>query len=453
MACGLLWMMTGVASAQNGEPVNLAVGDPARKDRVLSVSTDVLIDTATGAALPPAALADRLRDTKLLLLGESHTSAEFHRVQRQVIEALHRAGRKVTVGLEMYPYTQQSWLDRWSAGSLDEAAFVDGSNWYEHWGYHWAYYRDIFLFARERRIPMVAVNAPRDVVSAVRRRGFTNLTPEEAAHIPTDIDVSSADHLTLFKSYFTEGPGTHGNMSDDALKSMLNAQATWDATMGFNAVGALKKYPDPQAIVVVLVGSGHVIYGLGIERQVKRYFDGRVTTLVPVAIDPPASKGPADMMTASASTPATLPVRASFANFIWGVPNEPFPRYPELGLSARPRPASTQPAPATPAAGTTSTGASGTSSATSATAAAPTPPPATSAARPLQVLAVDADSPAGRAGVMIGDELVAVDGVPVSGPGNFNRLISEKEWGDVIELRVRRDGAEQTLSVHLQRIP
>ena len=38
------------------------------------------------------------------------------------------------------------------------------------------------------------------------------------------------------------------------------------------------------AIVVVLVGSGHVAYGLGIERQARRWFDGEVSTLIPLAI-------------------------------------------------------------------------------------------------------------------------------------------------------------------------
>ena len=42
--------------------------------------------------------------------------------------------------------------------------------------------------------------------------------------------------------------------------------------MAWNAVKALERLgDDPNAAVVVLVGSGHVAYGLGIERQARTY--------------------------------------------------------------------------------------------------------------------------------------------------------------------------------------
>ena len=90
-------------------------------------------------------------------------------------------------------------------GLLTEEGFLATSRWYENWGYNWLYYRDIFLFARDHKLRMFAVNAPRDVVTAVRKKGFKNLTPDEAAHIPTDIDTSSPEHRTLFKSFFDAG--------------------------------------------------------------------------------------------------------------------------------------------------------------------------------------------------------------------------------------------------------
>ena len=129
---------------------------------------------------------------------------------------------------------------------------------------------------------MFAVNAPREVVSAVRKKGFKNLTPEEAAHIPTEIDTDSADYLALFKAEMNAGGNPHPGMNDEALKGMLSAQATWDATMGWNAVKALEAAGDPDAIMVVLVGSGHVAYGVGIERQARRYFARGITSMIPV---------------------------------------------------------------------------------------------------------------------------------------------------------------------------
>jgi len=159
MAVLLISCVHPAGAAADDAIYHLALGDPARKNRELPVTLDALVDSATGARLTPRELGARLQSTRLLLLGEEHTSVEFHRVQLQVLRALHESGRRVLVGLEMYPYTQQPSLDRWNSGELTDTAFVEQSRWYEHWGYPWNYYRDIFLFCRDARIPMYAVNA------------------------------------------------------------------------------------------------------------------------------------------------------------------------------------------------------------------------------------------------------------------------------------------------------
>ena len=143
--------------AQASDPVHrLSLGDSARRDKDVTLVLDAAVDTATGETLGPDELAARLDKTRLLLLGESHTSVESHRVQLHVLRALARRGRAIRVGLEMFPYTEQTSLDSWNAGRWSEAEFVDKARWSEHWGYHWGYYRDVLLFARAQNIPIFA---------------------------------------------------------------------------------------------------------------------------------------------------------------------------------------------------------------------------------------------------------------------------------------------------------
>ncbi len=311
-AARLLLLALALAAPVFGEDLlKLPIGDPARKDRQAALVLDAVTDTASGALLTPEELAGRLAAARLVLVGEGHTEMDSHRVEKRVIEGLHRAGRRVLVGLEMYPYPEQAWLDQWSDGKLTEEAFLDGSHWYKNWGYNWLYYRDIFLFARDNHLRMFAINAPREVVSAVRKKGFQGLTPEEAAHIPTEIDTKNADHMRLFKANF-EDASFHAAMTDEQWQGMLNAQCTWDATMGFNAVAPLRKDDDPKAVMVVLVGAGHVQYGLGIERQIKPWFSGKVASVIPLPVE--------DDKKAPVSS-----VQASFANFVWGIPAEGAP--------------------------------------------------------------------------------------------------------------------------------
>jgi uncharacterized iron-regulated protein len=199
--------------------LHLPVGDPSRKDREAPVVLDAITDTANGSLLTPAELPGKLAGVRLVLVGEGHTDMDSHRVERRVVEGLHAAGRKVLIGLEMYPYPEQKWLDDWSDGKTSEEAFLEGSRWYRNWGYNWLYYRDIFLFARDNHLRMYAINAPREVVAAVRKKGFQGLTPEEAAHIPTEIDTKNPDHLRFFKSNFDGG--FHAAMTDDQWQAML----------------------------------------------------------------------------------------------------------------------------------------------------------------------------------------------------------------------------------------
>src|SRR4029453_14103101 len=205
--------------------LKLPIGDPARRDRPVPVVLDAITDASSGAAITPAELPSRLSSVRLLLVGEEHTNMDSHRVELAVIEALVRSGRKVTVALEMFPYTEQKLLDDWSAGRLSEDEFLAPGHWYKSWGYNWLYYRDVFLFARDRRLPMVAVNAPREVVSAVRKKGFQGLTAEEAAHIPSKIDADSPEPLRLFKASFDD-PSFHASMDEEGWKAMLAAQCT-----------------------------------------------------------------------------------------------------------------------------------------------------------------------------------------------------------------------------------
>jgi uncharacterized iron-regulated protein len=391
-------MISSSVFAQSKQRIfHLEIGDPARRTRDARVVLDGITDTATGEVISANQLAPRLRDTRLLLLGESHTTADFHRVQLRVIRALHEAGRNVTIGLEMFPYTEQQSLDRWRDGLLTEAGFITLARWYEFWGYNWQYYRDIFLYARDNHIPMYGVNTPREVVTAVRQKGIANLSERDKQYVPPNIDVDSADHLTFFKASFDDDDSLHGNMPDAMLKSMQAAQATWDASMGYNSVKVLKASPQ-DSIMVVLVGSGHVAYGVGIERQAKQWFDGKITTLIPVPVldddDKPISN-----------------VKASYANFVWGIPAESDSLYPSLGFS------------------------------TSDTAGV------------RKIIAIDKDSVASRSGLQVNDEVLALDGTPAPDRETWNRMMAAKNWGDTAVVTVKRGNAELKIDAELRRTP
>jgi S1-C subfamily serine protease len=71
----------------------------------------------------------------------------------------------------------------------------------------------------------------------------------------------------------------------------------------------------------------------------------------------------------------------------------------------------------------------------------------------LVVLSVVESSGAGRAGIEAGDVITAIDGQPVQTVGDLLSLLRRHSPGDRLELRVLREGAEQTLTVELTDRP
>ena len=396
LALGAILLAPSTAVAE--DHWKLPIGDPARRDRQAPIVLDAITDTRTGAAITPAELAARLDGVRVVFVGESHTDMNFHRAQLQVVQALQRRGRDVLIGLEMYPYTEQAALDVWNAGGQSEADFVTQSRWYKNWGYHWHYYRDIFLFARQAGIRMFGVNTPREVVSAVRKKGFQNLTPEESARIPPKVDVANDEHKRLFRAFFAGEDSLMHTMSGAMFDGMFAAQCTWDASMGYNAVNALEKFGGPKSIMVVLIGSGHVAYGLGIQRQAALWFDGSMASVIPVSVADNKGK-------------VYDAAQASYADYLWGVPAESDPLYPSLGMSSRDG----------------------------------------KGEFPIEVIDVPKDSIAAAAGFQVGDVVQAMDGAPVKDRETMNRLMSEKRWSDSAVFTVARAGQAATLTAVFRR--
>jgi uncharacterized iron-regulated protein len=376
--------------------LHMEIGDPARRAREVPLLLDGITDTATGELITPETLARRLAGTGILFIGENHTDQNFHDVQLRTIRALQEAGRPVLIGLEMFPYGAQAALDQWLAAPA--AGLAEPAGWYEHWGYHWNYYREIFHYARERGLTLHAINSPRETVKAVRARGFGELTPEQAARYPPRLAEDSDEHRRMYRAFFDPDDALH--MSPAALDGLYRAQVAWDATMGWNALQALREHGAPGAIMVVLIGTGHVSYGLGAERQIAPHYAGRIASLIPVPVADDEGR------------PVTT-VRASFAAFTWGVPEETEPLYPGLGISLM--------------------GALG--------------------EEPTRIIQVSARSVGERAGLKVGDVLLAIDGAPLASDQALRRELSRYRWGDVATVRLKRDGREQDVVVPLRRLP
>ena len=238
---------------------------------------------------------------------------------------------------------------------------------------------------------MYGINLPHDVIRTLRMQGFDALEPAARAHLPPRIDLANAEHRRLYRAYFDAGDALH-KVTPAMEDAMYRVQVAWDSGMGWNAAKALEAHGGPNAIIVVLIGSGHVAYGLGAKRQLEGQFAGKVTTLIPVSVR-------------DRSFAPVREVRASYADFVWGVPPQIREDIPVLGVSLAGR----------------------------------------IGPNPTRVIQVERGSAAELAGVRVGDVLLRLDDTTLDSMKALQWQMNAYHWADEARLELRRD--EQTLTL------
>jgi uncharacterized iron-regulated protein len=235
-----------------------------------TVSHAHTLRVADGTYVDFAGLIEELKGVRLVFIGEMHDREGHHRAQLQMIRALREAGLPVVVGLEMIRRESQGALDLWVAGRMSEDNFLRVYR--QNWSM-WPLYRDIFLYARQARIPMLGLNLPREITQQVARNGFASLSAQQMGELPgvrCDVDAR-------YQEFIRRSLGGHPHNGAQFLH-FCEAQLLWDSVMAQNLLDYLGRYPD--ATIVVLAGSGHA-WKHGVPEQIRRRQNVPMRVLLP----------------------------------------------------------------------------------------------------------------------------------------------------------------------------
>lgn len=228
-------------------------------DKRFAAGTIVSARQHTPVALE--ALFNDLTSVRVVYVGEIHTNKMHHQHQLEIIKGLFKKNLRLVVGMEMFDHTYQPVLDLWSAGELDEKAFLEKTHWAVNWRYNFGLYRPIFEFVRDNKIPVVALNIPNHIPPKVRVGGLDNLQPEDKAHLPAKIALNDTAHRAyiqkIYKQHLHHQFGGKGN-----FEYFYMAQSLWEDTM---AEAIAQNIGD--RTMVVLVGNGHIIRKFGVPNR------------------------------------------------------------------------------------------------------------------------------------------------------------------------------------------
>ncbi len=267
------------------------------------------IDPASGETLAGEQVFKRLGSARIVLLGESHTTLAHHRWQHYMLSALHSRNSNMMVGFEMLPRSKQSVLDAWSAGKLTEKEFLGQSDWQRIWSYDVGLYLPLLNFARLNRLPTIALNIDRELVSQVGEKGWQSLTEEQRLGLGDPAPASDDYRNSLAQLYAyklsldsetednkTSEPNLDEVLGSDAFSNFVEAQLTWDRAMAEALAAAHRR--DPTALVVGIIGRGHLEYGYGVPHQLADMGIYDVDVLLPLDANENCDPVPAKLASA-----------------------------------------------------------------------------------------------------------------------------------------------------------
>jgi uncharacterized iron-regulated protein len=215
-----------------------------------------ILDTGSGQPVSFDELIGRLAGKRVTYVGERHDDTGHHEIQLRIIRTLESRLQKLAVGMEMFDYTYQDKLDRWSAGQYDWNNFLKQTHWYANWKFDDSLYQDILMHIQARKIRLIGLNIPFHLPPKIAIGGLDSLSRTERAMLPERIDTTNSAHRDYIKDIFQFH---HHFNSRGNFENFYEAQCAWEDGMA----RAIARHLGT-GHMVVLVGNGHIVKKFGI---------------------------------------------------------------------------------------------------------------------------------------------------------------------------------------------
>jgi uncharacterized iron-regulated protein len=213
-----------------------------------------IVDVSTKKPVEYKQFISALKPADVVFIGETHDEKTQHTNELEIIRSLYAVDPNIAIGLEMFSTDNQQQLDAWTSGKLDEKEFL--YTYYKNWSYGWQLYRDIFIFARDNHIPMVALNVPKPLIAKVTKEGGAALTETDKKQLPPHVSWTLHPEQKAYMQRITAQvfgdrpvPPRYVNFYD--------AQALRNSVMGLTILQYKQK--NPKTKVIAIAGTWHAV--------------------------------------------------------------------------------------------------------------------------------------------------------------------------------------------------
>jgi len=241
-----------------------------------------IIDLASGQAISPEQLVQRLAGTPRVLVGEKHDNPDHHALQLWLLRALQGQRVQGSLLLEMLQPEQQALVDKVQGQPLP-ADLPKALAWQEGWD--WQLYGPIVREALQQRVPLLAANlSPGEMRQAYRQ-------PASLTGARSNAPAVKAALLGQVRA------GHCGMLPESQLPAMLAVQQQRDRRMAERLLSA----PQP---ALLFAGAYHVRKDLGIPLHLADLgASGESKVLLLAEVGEQVEPGEADYVWYTAATP------------------------------------------------------------------------------------------------------------------------------------------------------
>ena len=248
-----------------------------------------IVEPESGAALTPEQLARRLAETDVVILGEYHGHHGSHLLQSRLQTALYRQQPRQILSMEQFNLDHQPELDRYLRGETGETEMIEDA---AAWDNYRGSYRPVVEFARQQNLPVIAANAPADVVRCVGRKGSFYLD-QVSVSIRQALPSDPFTDTPAYREKFAEAIGANHQASstlNERMENTYKAQLLRDNTMAARLLEARATFPGHQ--VLHLTGTFHSEGGLGTVALLKQRAPELSVAVISPVFWPPTNNRP-----------------------------------------------------------------------------------------------------------------------------------------------------------------
>ncbi|NDY73256.1 hypothetical protein DO021_16960 [Desulfobacter hydrogenophilus] len=238
-----------------------------------------LVKGDTGKPIHFAGLMDTLIHSDIIYLSEKHDNPMHHAIQHRVIQALIDRGYAPILGFEFFSYQDTPLLlNLVDAGKKAHSPKMEKAveqrireklGWENQSDTMWGYYWNLIRLAADNDFPAAGLDLSATQKRRITRKGLDGLSPIELQQL-FSTKLSNTAYESYMKSVFVSVHCgmDHGRMTERLYDTWMarNDRMALSVVELFNAVQTQDrdKADRKTGPVVIIIGTGHTEYGLGV---------------------------------------------------------------------------------------------------------------------------------------------------------------------------------------------